>query len=344
MLGSGFGANFKLLADRTGNVGWMLFTGPELLAKFDGKPGKAGNYTMYNDPDGCMWSAYHWFNEYAGCELPEVQDVGLYFSPRGVDVADEKLIVTGSTTSAALIADRGLGIDFNMNGEIDVELADPSVVKWENNTFIALRPGETGCSVNYDLNGEKESVEFKFVSTPFPLLNGYFNSNIWETGSFDEQTKEFTTGTYGFAGWKYGAGLDLSDYNYLICEMETAGDNGLSLRLFDKDNYWTDPSIWDFNGKKRVVVDLKNMKSNEGRKVDPSHIYIIGFWTYGGGKHRIKNIFVSNDPNSSAVESVAGTSYEEGPVYNLQGIRVANSLSEIATHGIYIVNGKKIRK
>ncbi len=344
MLGSGFGANFKLLADRTGNVGWMLFTGPELLAKFDGKQGSEGNYTMYNDPDGCLWSTYHWFNEYAGCELPEVQNVGLYFSPRGVNVSDEKIIVTGSSTSAALIADRGIGVDFNLDSDIEVSLSDPNIVQWEDNSFVAVKPGETDCTVGYEINGKKESVEFRFVSTPFPLLNGYFNPNIWETGTFDENKKEFSTGTYGFAGWKYSQGLDLSDYNYLICEMETNGNNGLSLRLFDQDNYWSDPTEHDFKGEKRMVVDLKNMVSNTGRKVDPSHIHIVGFWTLGGQTHRIKNIFVSNDPNSTAVESITGDMATDGPVYNMQGIRIANSISDVTTPGIYIVNGRKIKK
>ncbi len=123
--------------------------------------------------------------------------------------------------------------------------------------------------------------------------------------------------------------------------MENDGNNGLSLRLFDKDNYWTDPTEHNFNGSKRMVIDLKNMISNSGRKLDPSHIFIVGFWTMGGSKHRIKQIFLSNDPNSTAVESVSVDNTADGPVYNLQGIRVADSLSEVQTPGLYIVNGKK---
>ncbi len=346
MLGQGFGANFKLLADRTGNIGWMLFTGPELLARFDGVAGTPGNYTMYNDPEGCMWSAYHWFNEYAGCELPEVQNVGLYFSPRGIESSDETVIMTGSSKGAALIADRGIGVDFNVMGDIDVEISNPEVIKWENYSFTALRPGESSCDVSYDINGKKETKHLKFISTPFPLLNGFFNPSIFENGTFNEQTGEITTGQYGFAGWKYGSGLDLSEYNYLICEVENPG-GGLSLRLFDKDNYWTDPYAKDFNGSSRVVVNLKQMKSSEGRAVDPSHLYIIGFWTYGGHKFKVKKIFPSNDPNDSAVDGISADDSVLADVYNLQGVAVRKgvALSE-ATEGlpagIYIVNGKKI--
>ena len=65
MLGEGFGANFKLLADNTGNVSWMIFTGPELLAEFKDEPGTEGAYTFLTDPDACPWYVYHWFKEYA---------------------------------------------------------------------------------------------------------------------------------------------------------------------------------------------------------------------------------------------------------------------------------------
>lgn len=346
MLGAGFGANFKLLADRTGNISWMIFTGPEHLARFNGKAGSEGNYTMYNDPEGCIWSTYHWYEEYAGFELPEVKNVGLYFSPRGIETSDETVILTGSSKGAALIADRGLGFDFNVNGDIDVNIADPDILSWDNGQFIALRPGETTCDISYSIDGKSDTKTLKFVSTPFPLLNGYFNPSIWDNGTFDEETGEITTGQYGFAGWKYGSGLDLSEYDYLICEVENPG-GGLSLRLFDKDNYWTDPYMIDFGNKSRVVVDLKKMKSNEKRTVDPSHIYIVGFWTYGGHKFKVKQIFPTNDPNDTAVDAIASDANTLVDVYNLQGVAVrrnvpASEATQGLPLGIYIINNKKI--
>ena len=64
--GEGFGANFKYIADNSGNVSWMIFTSQHLLAQFDGVPGTDGNYTFLNDPEACPWPVYHWFKEYAG--------------------------------------------------------------------------------------------------------------------------------------------------------------------------------------------------------------------------------------------------------------------------------------
>ncbi len=62
--GKGFGANFKKIADDSGNVSWMIFTGQEYLSQFRNVPGTPGSYTFLNDPEACVWPVYHWFKEY----------------------------------------------------------------------------------------------------------------------------------------------------------------------------------------------------------------------------------------------------------------------------------------
>lgn len=64
--GMGFGANFKKIADESGNVSWLYFTTTsEDLANFKEEPGTEGSYTFLNDPEACPWQMYHWFKEYA---------------------------------------------------------------------------------------------------------------------------------------------------------------------------------------------------------------------------------------------------------------------------------------
>ena len=61
--GVGFGANFRFIMDKTGNVSWMLFTDADKLAKYnDSRPN--GN-TFYTDPEACPRPCYRWFKEYA---------------------------------------------------------------------------------------------------------------------------------------------------------------------------------------------------------------------------------------------------------------------------------------
>lgn len=64
--GRGFGANFKKIADESGNVSWLFFTtcSPDLV-NFKDVPGTEGSYTFLNDPEACPWAMYHWFREYA---------------------------------------------------------------------------------------------------------------------------------------------------------------------------------------------------------------------------------------------------------------------------------------
>lgn len=63
--GKGFGANFKAIADKSGNVSWLFFTtASHLLASFQDAPGNPDHYTFLNDPEACPWAMYHWFKDY----------------------------------------------------------------------------------------------------------------------------------------------------------------------------------------------------------------------------------------------------------------------------------------
>jgi len=64
--GLGFGANFKKIADESGNVSWLYFTTTwSCLTNFKDEAPTDGSYTFLNDPEACPWQMYHWFKEYA---------------------------------------------------------------------------------------------------------------------------------------------------------------------------------------------------------------------------------------------------------------------------------------
>ncbi len=61
-----FGAPFKKIADELGNVSWMIFTSPHLIAKYKNHVGVDWQTKGFlEDPEGCVVPAYNWFNEYA---------------------------------------------------------------------------------------------------------------------------------------------------------------------------------------------------------------------------------------------------------------------------------------
>ena len=66
--GTGFGANFKKITDDCGNVSWLIFTTPDLLAKF--KDDQGNGDTFLTDNEACPWPAYHWYQDYANKQYP----------------------------------------------------------------------------------------------------------------------------------------------------------------------------------------------------------------------------------------------------------------------------------
>ncbi|MBP3776528.1 MAG: cellulase family glycosylhydrolase [Prevotella sp.] len=183
---------------------------------------------------------------------------------------------------------------------------------------------------DYGYQREKEPL--------FSLTDRWFNPSIWEQGTFQEATGALVTGQYGFGGWQYAQGVDLSSYNYLIVELSHAQSAGASFRLFDNNNYWTSPFRVSFGAQTRVVIDLHNMKAYKDdactqfdHDVDPSHIYIAGFWTYGGTPIYIKQIFLSNDGvnPTGILETSANDEVVSREYYTLSGARIVTPVRGI---------------
>ncbi len=156
----------------------------------------------------------------------------------------------------------------------------------------------------------------------FSLTEEWLNPSIWEQGTFKEATGQLITGKYGFGGWQYAKGADLSAYKYLVVELSQPQTVGASFRLFDNNNYWTCPYRISFGNDTKVVIDLHQMKAYKDdvctqfdHDVDPSHIYIAGFWSYGGSPIYIKNIFLSNDGKTSDIDHTAWITPENGVTY-----------------------------
>ena len=286
--GAGFGANFKLIADKTGNVSWLLFTSPDLLARFVDKPGTDGNYTFLNDPEACPWPCYHWFKDYSsgvenhgkvtgiGTKLPSVITKGGKFTVQPILNYEDGYKV---------VAEKG---DFGF----EIVSGDTAISDLGGGKFAAVGCGKAAVKVTLTADGTTYSSTIDFeVIDPFDFSAAVFDPNIWEKGTYDEATRAFTTGQYGFAGWRYPSGADFTGSRYLVIELESnESGSGLSFRLFDKNNYWSDPAMFDFGANLQLKIDLTAMKDKNGAKIYPSHIYIAGFWTVGGKQVVVKDI------------------------------------------------------
>jgi len=278
--GTGFGANFKYIMDRTGNASWLLFTSPHLLAQFKNVAGTEGNYAFLNDPEACPWPVYHWFKEYAG-EAPAEGDLN---SLQVAGVTNSLSIRMGDSKNFIVKALYVDGTTRVVTSKSSVSSSNSAVLQVDNTgKMVAVKEGQAQVTISYTSAKEvtKQLVLTVNVITPFPLTAAMFNPSIWEKGTFDEGTRTLVTGKYGFGGWEYANGLNLSAFKTLTIELGNDNQSSVSFRLFDKTSYWTDPATYDFGSSRKVVVDLQNMKDKNGLRIDPSHLYIIGFWSTG---------------------------------------------------------------
>lgn len=292
MGGSGFGANFKYIADKSGNVSWLIFTSCHLLAQFKDVAGTAGNYTFLNDPEACLWPVYHWFKEYSEKgeekDLSDIELIGVS-TDQEIRMGDSKNIIV-----KALYTD---GSERAVTLKSKFENSSSAVLRVENSgKVVVIAEGTATVTVTYTSEkgvSKQKSFIVRAIS-PFPLTSNMFNPSIFGDGKFDESTKTLVTGEYGFGGWKFADGLNLSGYKTLIVELGNDNESNVSFRLFDKNSYWSQPAIYDFSSSRKVVVDLNKMVDENNEKIDPSHLYIVGFWSVGGKPIVISNILLTH--------------------------------------------------
>ncbi len=342
--GQGFGANFKKLCDDCGNVGWLLFTGAELLAQYNDYSAKAYVKDFLTDPEACPLPCYNWYQAYraqrASVEARTVTKVEL------LTTSCEMLL--GDFSILTLMATYADGHQANVAGDAKYTIANPSVAINYGGNIVAQNEGETTVDIDY-VDPQGGTYHFQIpvkVLSFFSLSNSVFNPSIWEKGTFDEATGKLVTGQWGFGGWQYSDAIDISAFNYLVVELSQSQDVGASFRLFDINSYWSNPYMMDFGSNTRIVIDLHNMTAqNDGHHVDPSHIYIAGFWSYGGKPIYIKNVFLSNDGTNpvTGVEPLTFTQESEGgskEYYTLDGRRLSAPQPGLNIVKVTDINGK----
>lgn len=283
--GHGFGANFKWLVDDLGNASYILFTAPNDLADFNDKAySSTTNY--WNDYRACPWQIYHWYNDYAeGRVQPlsaeEIKVGGVVDGKLSMQVGNSRTIIANAVN--------GTKISPVMTGT-ELSVDDESVVSIDGNKLVALKSGKTRLVVKA-LGAEAQVEVVVEAFNPFSFDN--LDPNIWETGSFDKQTHILITGQYGFGGWKYSPGINITSFSRLVCELGDATDNTCqpSFRIFDGGGYWDGAIEVGFKNNKAVIEISDDMVKANGKSLDPTNITIVGIWTLGGRPVEIKSVY-----------------------------------------------------
>ena len=293
--GEGFGANFKKITDECGNVSWLLFTGPELLAQYGNPNAPADIVDFLTDPEACPTPVHEWYQDYANeYGLDGVTDAYLTMTDLKIDGDTVISVLNKSSVGLKINAVFADGHVENVGSVAQITVDNPDVVNVVRGRIFTLKDGHATLNVSYtDTKGTKKELILKVTSSTFPLTEKLFNPDIWENGSFDETTHTLKTGQWGFGGWQYD-GIDLSDYKYIVAKLGSANTADVNFNIYDGNSYWGSPASYKFGSSKQVVVVLNQAKKNDGSMLNPGHIYIAGFWSNGSSPFVIDTVFLSN--------------------------------------------------
>ena len=189
---------------------------------------------------------------------------------------------------------------------------------------------------------QKKEIDFDTSETYFPIKAEAFNPSLYLQGQFTAsgavssfKTTEKYNETRGFGGWRYSKGVDFTEHKYLVVELARKASCKPVLKIFDTDDYLN--PCYEYSipaSSKKEAIDLTAMTTVAGKKIDPSHIYMVGFETDENNSLYIKSLYLSDDGETPAtgIESLL-TPQEDADViyYDLQGRSVENPAT-----GIYI--------
>lgn len=194
---------------------------------------------------------------------------------------------------------------------------------------------------------QKKEIDFDTSETYFPLTKEAFNPSLYLEGQFvstgavsyykgtETYTNKQNILTQGFGGWRYTKGVDFSAHKYLVVELTRKASCKPVLKIFDSDDYLNPCYSYSIPASsKREVIDLTAMTTEDGKKVDPSHVYMVGFSTDASNSLYIKAMYLSDDGETPAtgIESLLTPQADAEVIYyDLQGRPVENP-----TPGIYI--------
>lgn len=164
-----------------------------------------------------------------------------------------------------------------------------------------------------------------YPENPFELSSTWFKANIVyeNTATHSSAMSTITMVSNGYSGWCFDNGLegiDLSGYESLHIQL-MKGAPKLTLRIYDNSgnaNYNGPHYKIDMSNKKELDIDLHNMVSTEGKKIDPAHIRMVGFCSASDQKIYVKALTLEGE--ASAISSAKKD--EKPTYYNTNGVKL----------------------
>ena len=255
-----------------------------------------------------------------------------------IDAATRIEALNGGTATLPIYAVMKSGLRQPIAANCVYQFSDETVASISGGVATGKKEGSTEVTAIYtDPHGQQHQFQFTLSVETFPMRTGLFNPSIVGEGTFNEQMLEFITSNKGQAGWEYAAGLNISDVQYIVVELQEKPAISTTLCLYDRSGSYT----------RTITSATTRLKLSNVTKVDKSALTRISFQTSGGKTIRLKQIFLSEDgetPTGISATPVNGKSVNGKYVYDLQGRQIVNSKSVNGklSRGIYIRNGRKV--
>ncbi len=202
---------------------------------------------------------------------------------------------------------------------------------------------EEYAKVNYP-STERYQPKQEVPENPFELEKDWYNpSLLYEGDATLGANSILKLKSGGFSGWRFEEeeGVDLSQYQYLAIRLARKMSSGnATFRIYDSSNIWDEAYEFPIDKtEKEMQIDLQNMTTASGKKIDPSHIRLAGFTTTlaAGQTLYVKEVVPVADETAINAMTMADGDEAKDQWYDLFGRKVSAPV-----HGIYIKKGKKV--
>lgn len=287
-------------------------------------------------------------------------DENTYFDPDFEGYNEDMLTVEGlSVESAEMEVMIGLskaleltatfkdGHSENVAAKAKYEISDPEVLDISSGMVIGRKNGRVSVKATYtDPMGNTLTASFTASSTFFPWAEEYINTTLFGDGTYREAARAFFPGVNGQMGWVYENGADMSGYKYLVLKLDKVQKVNAAINLYPQNSIWDNCYSQPIGDATTVVIPLQEIEYTSGdaigEPVNTANIMIVALYAGSGGVIDVADAYLTNNddysPEGVSVNSIHTEPVEaDGPIYNLQGMRVNR-----VTKGVYIQNGKKI--
>jgi hypothetical protein len=250
-----------------------------------------------------------------------------------IDAATRIEALNGGTAELPIFAVMKSGLRQAIATKCDYQLSNADIATISGGTATGKKEGTAEVTATWtDPQGAQHEFRFTLAVETFPLREGLFNPSIVGEGTFNAETLEFTTANKGQAGWNYAAGLDISNAQYLVVELQEKPAVSTTLCLYDRAGSYT----------RTLTGATTKLKLSNVTKVDKQALTRVSFQTNGGKALKLKRVFLSDDGETpTGINEVSGFKFQVSgtETYDLQGRMCSD---RILKPGIYIRNGRTI--